>query len=54
MNTGYVQVKYQLLKQWPIVSADLTNTNDLINVDIHVTVNRLVDAEGREDLTENI
>ena len=41
MNTGYIEVKYQLLKQWPIVSADLANTTQLLKLHIDVQVQRM-------------
>ena len=54
MNTGYTQVKYQILKQWPIVSADLANTQDLIKVKINIDVEKSGALSGLEDATENI
>ena len=52
MNTGYIEVKYQLLKQWPIVSADLANTSHLLNIHIDVQVQRM-ELQG-EDALENL
>lgn len=56
MNTGYIQVKYQLLKQWPVVSADLASTEPLLKVILELEVKRLESQHksGLEDNMENI
>lgn len=36
MKTGYIEVKYQILKQWPIVSADLADISKLLHLHIDV------------------
>lgn len=38
MNTGFIQVKYQILKQWPIVITDLSSDADLIDFDISLKI----------------
>ena len=32
LNTGYTQVKYGLVNQWPIVSGDLGDMQDLLKI----------------------
>ena len=32
LNTGYTQVKYNLVNQWPIVSGDLGDMQDLLKI----------------------
>ena len=32
LNTGYTQVKYSLVNQWPIVSGDLGDMQDLLKI----------------------
>ena len=32
LNTGYTQVKYNLVNQWPIVSGDLGDIQDLLKI----------------------
>ena len=34
MNTGYVQVKYHILKQWPILSGDISSIEDLLHINL--------------------
>ena len=53
MNTGFIQVKYQLLKQWPIVSGDLASTKPLLKLNCNVDVERIGDRDV-EDKMENI
>lgn len=47
-------MKYQLLKQWPIVSADLPSDKDLIDFDINLNVKRIEALDGLEDRMENV
>ena len=54
MNTGYLQVKYQLLKQWPIVSADLGSLEELFKVDINVQVQKNEQQDSLEKQMENV
>ena len=32
MNTGYTQVKHSMVNQWPIVSGDLGDIQDLLKI----------------------
>ena len=52
MNTGFIQVKYHLLKQWPIITKEIASFEDKINVKIDVEVKKWEATEGAE--VENI